>query len=77
MDFAAWEPIYESILEDFGFDRSGDEEAACFLSRMLTEDNSVSLSELKDKISGKYVMVCGNAPGLRLNFQKTIYLLLL
>ncbi|RXA16575.1 DUF115 domain-containing protein [Methanosarcina sp. MSH10X1] len=65
MDFAAWEPIYERILEDFGFDRAGDEEAALFLSRRLTEQNTASLSELKTLISGKPVLVCGNAPGLR------------
>jgi len=65
MDFAAWEPIYERILEDFGFDRAGDEEAALFLSHMLTEENTVSLSELKALISGKPVLVCGNAPRLR------------
>jgi uncharacterized Rossmann fold enzyme len=65
MDFTAWEPIYERILEDFGFDREGDEEAAKFLSRMLTEENTVNLSELKAVISGKPVLVCGNAPKLR------------
>ncbi|AKB81068.1 6-hydroxymethyl-7,8-dihydropterin pyrophosphokinase [Methanosarcina barkeri 3] len=65
MDFATWEPIYERILEDFGFDRVGDEKAAIFLSGMLTQENTVSLSELKAIISGKYVLVCGNAPGLR------------
>lgn len=65
MNFAAWEPIYEQILEDFGFDRAGDEEAAQFLSRKLTEENTVSLSELKALISGKPVLVCGNAPKLR------------
>jgi uncharacterized Rossmann fold enzyme len=65
MDFAVWEPIYKRILEDFGFDRRGDEKAALFLSNMLTEKNSVSLSELKNIISGKAVLICGNAPGLR------------
>ncbi len=65
MDFAAWEPIYERILEDFGFDRKGDEEAARFLSLMLTEKNTSNLSEIKDKISDKPVLVCGNAPALR------------
>ena len=64
-DFAVWEPIYERILEDFGFDREGDEEAALFLSHMLTEKNTASLSELKAVISGKPVLVCGNAPKLR------------
>lgn len=65
MDFAAWEPIYERILEDFGFERAGDEEAAQFLSRRLTGENTASLSELKALISGKPVLVCGNAPKLR------------
>ncbi|AKB28191.1 6-hydroxymethyl-7,8-dihydropterin pyrophosphokinase [Methanosarcina siciliae T4/M] len=64
-DFAVWEPIYERILEDFGFDRTGDEEAARFLSLMLTEKNTASTSELKERISGKPVLVCGNAPGLK------------
>ena len=69
-DFAAWEPIYERILKDFGFDRTGDEEAARFLSLKLTEINTASLSELKDKVSGKPVLVCGNAPGLRNELSK-------
>lgn len=65
MDFTLWEPIYERILEDFGFDREGDEKAALFLSSRLTEENTASLSELKALISGKPVLVCGNAPKLR------------
>ena len=65
MDFATWEPIYERILEDFGFDREGDEKAALFLSRMLTEENTASLSKLRALISGKPALVCGNAPRLR------------
>ncbi|AKB74392.1 6-hydroxymethyl-7,8-dihydropterin pyrophosphokinase [Methanosarcina lacustris Z-7289] len=69
-DFTAWEPIYERILEDFGFDRTGDEEAAQFLSQKLTEKNTVNLSELKDAVSGKPVLVCGNAPGFRNELSK-------
>lgn len=65
MDFAVWEPVYEQILEDFGFDRIGDEKAALFLSHMLIEENTASLSELKAVISKKPVLVCGNAPKLR------------
>lgn len=70
MNFAAWEPIYERILEDFGFDRKGDEEAARFLSLMLTEKNTSNLSEIKEKISERPVLVCGNAPGLRIELLK-------
>jgi uncharacterized Rossmann fold enzyme len=65
MDFAAWEPIYERILKDFGFDRAEDEEAALILSGMLTEKNTVSLSELKAAIFGKPILICGNAPKLK------------
>jgi uncharacterized Rossmann fold enzyme len=64
-DFAAWEPIYEEILEDFGFDRTGDEEAARILSCMLKEKNTVSLSELKTAIFEKPALICGNAPKLK------------
>ena len=70
MDFAAWEPIYERILKDFGFDREGDEKAAMFLSSMLTVKNTVSLSELESVISEKPVLACGNAPGLRAELSK-------
>ena len=70
MDFAAWEPIYERILKDFGFDREGDEKAARFLSSMLTVKNTVSLSELEAVISEKPVLACGNAPGLRAELSK-------
>ena len=45
-DFVAWKPIYERILEDFGFDREGDEEATLFLSRMLTEENTTSVKKV-------------------------------
>lgn len=65
MDFAVWEPVYEQILEDFGFNRIGDEKAALFLSHILTEENTASLSELKAVISEKPILVCGNAPKLR------------
>lgn len=65
MDFAVWEPIYEKILKDFGFDRAGDEKAARILSSMLTEKNTASLFELRAAISGKPVLVCGNSPSLR------------
>lgn len=65
MDFAAWEPIYERILQDFGFERQGDEKAAQILSYMLTEENTIQISELKATIFGKPVFVCGNAPQLR------------
>jgi len=70
LDFTAWEPIYEKILKDLGFERAGDEQAARLLSGMLTKANSVSLSELEVTIFNKPVLVCGNAPSLRLELSK-------
>jgi len=32
MDFSTWEPIYEEILKDFGFERAEDERSASILS---------------------------------------------
>ena len=74
MDFAAGSLIHERILEDFGFDRAGDEKAALFLSHILTEKNTVSLSELKTIISRKPALVCGNAPKLRNDLSEVIFL---
>ena len=62
MNFSEWEPHYREILEYFGFDRSGDEEAARILSSLLDRDNLLSLAALT---GGNEVTVCGNAPCLK------------
>jgi 2-amino-4-hydroxy-6-hydroxymethyldihydropteridine diphosphokinase len=62
MQFSEWEPHYREILEYFGFDRSGDEEAARLLSSLLEGDNLLSLASLTE---GNDVTVCGNAPCLK------------
>ena len=64
MDFDSWEPLYEEILEDFGFSRKADEEAAEHLSELLETREDI-LAELQALIKGKQVIVCGNAPSLR------------
>lgn len=63
MDFDSWEPIYLEILEDFGFSRERDEEAAKILSQMLPPSEPV-LQEARVRISGKSAVICGNAPSL-------------
>ncbi|WP_292469515.1 6-hydroxymethylpterin diphosphokinase MptE-like protein [Methanolobus sp.] len=65
MDFKEWEPIYESILKDMGFDREGDEQAALILSGMLVSSNSVDVSDIRKLVKGADVLVCGNAPVLK------------
>jgi len=63
MKFVEWEPIYLEILEDMGFSRERDEEAARLLSE-LVQGKSVDPSVLKERLEGKQVVVCGNAPSL-------------
>ncbi|MFA4877656.1 MAG: 6-hydroxymethylpterin diphosphokinase MptE-like protein [Methanoregula sp.] len=67
MEFTEWEPHYREILEYFGFDRAGDEEAARLLSTLLECDNLLSLASLTD---GNEVTVCGNAPCLKDELEK-------
>jgi hypothetical protein len=62
MEFSDWEPHYIEILNYFGFDRSGDEEAARLLASLMTRDNLLSLAALT---CGNDVTVCGNAPCLK------------
>ncbi|MDY6865580.1 MAG: 6-hydroxymethylpterin diphosphokinase MptE-like protein [Halobacteriota archaeon] len=61
MDYAEWEPIYKEILDDFGFDRKRDEEAALLLSDLLEYD---AIDILFNRIEGKDVVICGNGPSL-------------
>ncbi|MFC6963532.1 6-hydroxymethylpterin diphosphokinase MptE-like protein [Halocatena marina] len=57
MDFADWEPVYTAILDDFGFDRAGDERARDLLGDLTTE---FDLSRLV--FTGGTVAVVGGGP---------------
>jgi uncharacterized Rossmann fold enzyme len=61
MEYEEWEPYYREILEYFGIEREGDEEAARVLASLLRRDDCSLLSDL---CSGETVTVCGNAPCL-------------
>ncbi len=67
MQFKDWEPHYCEILAYFGFDRTGDEEAARLLASLLPRDNLLSLASLA---YDKPVTVCGNAPCLKDELDK-------
>jgi len=67
MQYAEWEPHYREILEYFGFDRAGDEEAARILASLLDRDNLISLVTMTD---GNEVTVCGNAPCLKRDLDR-------
>lgn len=63
MQFSTWEPIYQSILQDFGFSSDRDEEAAELLAEIL-RDREPMLQVAKAIVIGHRVVVCGNAPNL-------------
>lgn len=63
MDFWEWEPYYEQILSDFGFERLKDERAARLLSRLLPRKRT-KLSDLRGFLVGQVVTVLGNGPQL-------------
>jgi len=69
MQFATWEPIYRSILDDFGFTLCKDEEAAELLRGLLRE-HITPLIAAKEMLAGRSVVVCGNAPCLPLDIEQ-------
>ncbi|MCW3135293.1 MAG: DUF115 domain-containing protein [Methanophagales archaeon] len=73
MRYSTWEPIYEEILKDFGFEREKDEEAARIASEILKskgnkgEDVKRAIESL---IKGKEAIICGNAPCLEKDIRE-------
>ena len=63
MRFDRWEPIYEEILSDLGFDRFEDEMCVRLLKAVTLNSDLISDDELGERIS-KTVTVIGNAPCL-------------
>jgi len=61
MEFVEWEPVYEAILADFGFDRERDERARDVLAGLL-ESRRCEPERLP--VGGSTVAVAGAAPGL-------------
>ena len=69
MRFEEWEPIYLEILEEFGYSRAKDEEAARVLDE-LCRGRDVCLSKCLRKVVGKSVTVCGNGPNLEAQVER-------
>ncbi|NQE46598.1 6-hydroxymethyl-7,8-dihydropterin pyrophosphokinase [ANME-1 cluster archaeon GoMg2] len=67
MRYSDWEPTYEEILADFGFDRAKDEEAARIAADIISGNGNkceAAEAEIERLIRGKEVIICGNAPCL-------------
>jgi hypothetical protein len=62
MNFEDWEPVYESILADFGFGRAADERARDVLADLLADGPTCSLDSLD--VSGDTVAIAGAGPNL-------------
>ena len=60
MEFQEWEPVYEAIVETFGFDRSADEHARDVLASLSTPLDFDTLSA----VHGATVAVAGAGPSL-------------
>ena len=60
MEFTEWEPIYETILDDFGYDRRADERARETLASMT----SPIPSDRFEAVDGATVAVVGAGPSL-------------
>ena len=61
MPFERWEPAYEAIRSDFGYDRADDERARDVLVSLLSSEEPLSLDDVA--LPGT-VVVCGAAPSL-------------
>ncbi len=62
MNFELWEPVYESILADFGYDRGADERARDVLYRHLDGRETFDLQTLR--LQGQTVAIAGAGPSL-------------
>ena len=60
MNYPTWEPVYESILADFGFDRSADEQGRDSLGELV---DPFDLDPL-ESVSGATVAIAGAGPSL-------------
>jgi uncharacterized Rossmann fold enzyme len=59
MHFEAWEPVYESILADFGFDRAADERVRDVLAGFAEPFDLARLD-----VTGETVVIAGAGPSL-------------
>jgi uncharacterized Rossmann fold enzyme len=62
MQFAEWEPVYERICADFGYDRSGDEAARDELAALF--EDVTPFDPTRIRIEGETVAIAGAGPTL-------------
>jgi len=62
MEFDEWEPVYQAVLAEFGYDRAGDERARDVLAELLPPAFEASLPTLRS--GTETVAVAGAGPSL-------------
>jgi len=62
MNFATWEPVYEAVLDDFGFARASDERARDLLADLVVGADTLRPDAFD--FTGQHVAVAGAAPTL-------------
>jgi uncharacterized Rossmann fold enzyme len=65
MEFKKWEPIYEQIIKDFGFDRQMDEKSAELLASLIKKKNTIDMDTLSELFNNKTVHIFGAGPNLK------------
>jgi len=60
MKYPTWEPVYEAILSDFGFDREADEQAR----NLLADSLDASFDPARLDCTGDIVAIAGAGPSL-------------
>lgn len=70
MEYAAWEPFYRKIREDFGYSQEADEAVAADLDRILG-GRRADEEALRGLLHGRPVVVAGNGPDLAAKMRKT------
>ncbi len=69
MDFSQWEPLYEQILQDMGYDRESDENSVRVL-KAVTMGSDLRSGDDAAELLGHTITVVGNAPCLEDNIRE-------
>jgi uncharacterized Rossmann fold enzyme len=70
MEFHTWEPVYESILDDFGYLRDGDKRARDRFAELLGDDETYDPTRLG--LDGATVAVAGAGPSLETEADRAV-----
>ncbi|AEH06322.1 6-hydroxymethylpterin diphosphokinase MptE-like protein [Methanothermococcus okinawensis] len=66
MELKEWKPIYDKIMDDFGFNKENDLKSAFILSDIINNTkNNIPLDSMEELIKNKDVYVFGAGPSLK------------